>query len=447
MHLKQNIKENNFFNRMFHLSQNKTNFKREILAGFTIFFSMAYILFVNPTILGKAGMDKGAVFTATALSTIIACLIMAFFANYPIASAPALGDNAFFTYSVVLGMGIPWQKAMAGILVASLIFVIISIFKIRETIINAIPNDLKTAMGAGIGIFIAFVGLQDGGLIEKSKSSLVQIGSLTNAGTWLTIFGLVFTAFLMAKNISGSIFIGMIATVIVGIISGLIKLPSHIISLAPSLSPTFNVSLSHLFQLNSSQMWAVILIFLIVAFFDTTGSLLGLAQQAGFIKNNKMPRMGRALMSDSFSMLAGSLMGTTPTSAYVESSTGIAIGGRTGLTTLVVAILFGFSLIFSPLISVFTSQVTAPVLIIIGVLMAKSLAKINWNRFEIALPCFLIIIGMPLTYNISYGIGFGFLMYPITMLAAGKRKEINPMMYILFFVFIILFYVLNILHR
>jgi len=434
-----------WLDRRFHLSELNTNARTETVAGTTTFVSMAYILFVNPSILGAAGMDKGAVFTATALSAIIGCLLMAFLANYPIAIAPGLGDNAFFTYSVVLGMGISWQTAMAGIVIASVIFTIISIFKIREIVINAIPNDLKLAMAAGIGIFIAFVGLQESGLIVGSKSSLVQIGSLTVPTTWLSIFGLFVIAILMAKKIPGSIFIGMIATTLLGLFTGLIHLPTHLISSVPSIGPTFAVGITHLPQLNSPKLWAVILIFLLVAFFDTAGTLIGLAQQAGFIKNNKMPRIGRALMADSFSMLAGSVMGTTPTAAYVESSAGIALGGRTGLTALVTAGFFTLSLLFSPLLTVVTSQVTAPALIIVGVLMAQSLKQVDWGHFEIALPVFLTVVGMPLTYNISYGIAFGFLIYPITMIAAGRRKEINPIMIALFFVFVLLLYVLNIL--
>lgn len=434
-----------WLDRRFHLSELNTNARTETVAGTTTFVSMAYILFVNPSILGAAGMDKGAVFTATALSAIIGCLLMAFLANYPIAIAPGLGDNAFFTYSVVLGMGISWQTAMAGIVIASVIFTIISIFKIREIVINAIPNDLKLAMAAGIGIFIAFVGLQESGLIVGSKSSLVQIGSLTVPTTWLSIFGLFVIAILMTKKIPGSIFIGMIATTLLGLFTGLIHLPTHLISSVPSLGPTFAVGITHLPQLNSPKLWAVILIFLLVAFFDTAGTLIGLAQQAGFIKNNKMPRIGRALMADSFSMLAGSVMGTTPTAAYVESSAGIALGGRTGLTALVTAGFFTLSLFFSPLLTVVTSQVTAPALIIVGVLMAQSLKQVDWGHFEIALPVFLTVVGMPLTYNISYGIAFGFLIYPITMIAAGRRKEVNPIMIALFFVFVLLLYVLNIL--
>ncbi|MCR1860919.1 NCS2 family permease [Pediococcus pentosaceus] len=439
--------ENTLLEKTFHLSEQGTTVKREILAGLTTFVSMAYILFVNPSILGAAGMDKGAVFTATALSAILGSVLMAFLANYPIAVAPGLGDNAFFTFSVVLGMGISWQKAMAGVFIASVLFTILSFLKVREIVIDAIPKDLKLAMAAGIGIFIAFVGLQGGGLVVASKTSLVEIGSLAVPTTWLTIFGIFVIAILMAKKVPGSIFIGLVSTALLGLITGLIKMPANIISLAPSMKPTFGVGISYLPSVMDPQMWAVVLIFLLVAFFDTAGTLIGLAQQAGIIKDNKMPRIGQALMADSVSMLAGSVMGTTPTAAYVESSAGIAIGGKTGLTSLTVSILFVFSMFFSPLLTVVTNQVTAPALIVVGVLMASSLREIDWGKFEIAMPAFLTIVGMPLTYNISYGIAFGFLTYPILMFAAGRRKEVNYIMWILLFVFVLLLYVLNIVPK
>ncbi|MBM6585360.1 NCS2 family permease [Pediococcus acidilactici] len=433
--------------KTFHLSENQTTVKREVLAGLTTFVSMAYILFVNPSILGQAGMDKGAVFTATALSAIIGCVLMAFLANYPIAVAPGLGDNAFFTFSVVLGMGIPWPKAMAGVFIASVLFTILSLVKVREMVIDAISQDLKLAMAAGIGIFIAFIGLQGGGLVTASKTSLVEMGSLSVPTTWLTIFGVFVIAILMARKVPGSIFIGLVATALLGLITGLIKMPTSIVSLAPSMKPTFGVGIHNLPSILDPQMWAVVLILLLVAFFDTAGTLIGLAQQAGIMKNNKMPRIGQALMADSFSMLAGSVMGTTPTSAYVESSAGIAVGGKTGLTSLTVGILFVFSMLFSPLLTVVTTQVTAPALIIVGVLMASALREIQWDKFEIAMPAFLTIIGMPLTYNISYGMAFGFLTYPILMTVAGRRKEVNYIVWILMFAFVLMLYVLNMLPK
>lgn len=428
----------------FEIDQLGTTVRLELLAGFTTFISMAYILFVNPSVLGAAGMDKGAVFTATALASALGCLLMGILAKYPIATAPALGINAFFAYSVVIGMKIPWQTALAGVFVASLIFILITIFKLREMIIDAIPADLKYAISGGIGLFIAFLGLSNGGLITANKSTLVGLGSLSTATTWLTIFGLVVTAILMVKKVPGAIFIGMVLTTILGLATKLIQLPSALIAPAPSLKPTFGVAIAHVGDINTLQLAVVVLTFLLVTFFDTAGTLVGLANQAGFMKNNKMPRVGKALASDSTAMLAGSILGTSPVGAYVESSAGIAVGGRSGLTAVTTGILFIVGLVFSPLLAVVTDQVTAPALIIVGVLMAQSLRQINWSQLEIAIPSFLILIGMPLTYSISDGIALGFIMYPITMLAAKRGKEVSPIMYGLFFVFVGFMWILNV---
>lgn len=429
--------------KFFQLDELNTTVRREILAGFTTFISMAYILFVNPSVLGASGMDKGAVFTATALASALGCLLMGILAKYPIATAPALGINAFFAYSVVIGMKVPWQTALAGVFVASLIFMVITIFKLRELIIDAIPSDLKYAISSGIGLFIAFLGLTNGGLIVANKSTLIGLGSFTGT-TWLTVFGLLVTAILMVKKVPGGIFIGMVLSVILGLLTGLIPMPSHWIASAPSLAPTFGVGVMHIGDINTIQLWVVVLTFLLVTFFDTAGTLVGLAQQAGFMKDNKMPRVGKALMSDSTAMLAGSIFGTSPVGAYVESSAGIAVGGRSGLTAVVTGVFFILGMFFSPLLAVVTNQVTAPALIIVGVLMAQSLKYISWDKMEIAIPSFLIVIGMPLTYSISDGIALGFITYPITMLAAKRGKEVHPLMYALFFVFLGFLWILNI---
>jgi AGZA family xanthine/uracil permease-like MFS transporter len=427
----------------FNFNALKTNYRREALAGFTTFISMAYILFVNPSVLGATGMDKGAVFTATALASALGCLLMGLVAKYPIAIAPSLGINAFFAYSVCIGMKIPWQTALAGVFVAAVLFMVITALKLREAIINAIPRDLKMAIAAGIGLFIAFLGLNDGGLIVANKSTVVGLGSLSVGTTWLTIFGLIITAILMTRGVPGAIFIGMVLSTILGLVTGLIPLPHTIISTAPSLHPTFLVALKNIGHINSLQLIVVVLTFLLVTFFDTAGTLVGLAEQAGFMKDNKMPRVGQALFADSTSMLVGSLLGTSPTGAYVESSAGIAVGGRSGFTAVTTGLLFIVSLIFSPLLAVVTSQVTAPALIIVGVLMAQSLRKIDWDKLEIAIPSFLIVLGMPLTYSISDGIALGFVMYPITMIAAKRGKEVHPLMYVLFFVFLGFLWIMN----
>lgn len=426
----------------FQINELGSTIARELLAGFTTFISMAYILFVNPSVLGDAGMDKGAVFTATAIASAIGCILMGLYAKYPIATAPALGINAFFTYSVCIGMKVPWQTALAGVLIASIIFLLITIFKLRELIIDAIPANLKYAISAGIGLFIAFIGLENGGIIVADKSTLVALGSFSGT-TWLTIFGLAVSAILLIRRVPGNIFIGMTATAILGIITGMIKLPDSVISAAPSLKPTFLVAIRHITDINSIQLVVVVLTFLLVTFFDTAGTLVGLAQQAGFMKDNKMPRVGKALLSDSTAMTAGALLGTSPVGAYVESSAGIAVGGRSGLTAVVTGILFIFGMFFSPLLSVVTNQVTAPALIIVGVLMAQNMKKVEWDKMEIAIPSFLILLGMPLTYSISDGLALGVIAYPIAMIAAKRGKEVHPIMYALFFVFLLFFWILN----
>ncbi|MBZ5987599.1 NCS2 family permease [Leuconostoc gasicomitatum] len=421
----------------FKLDELNTSIRTEFIAGLTTFTSMAYILFVNPSVLGAAGMDKGAVFTATAVASAVATLFMGIVALYPIAIAPGLGVNAFFAYSVVIGMKVPWQTGMAGVFVAAIIFLILTFFKIREKIINIIPQNLKLAIAAGIGLFIAFIGLHDAGLIVANKDTMVSLGNLTTPTSLLSIFGIILTFILLTRKTPAAIFIGMVATSIVGIAFGLIKLPTTIISPVPSLAPTFGVSVMHIGDINSLQMITVVITFLLVTFFDTAGTMIGLATQAGFMKNNEMPRAGRALMADAVGMTVGAVIGTSPTSAYVESSSGIAVGGRSGLTSVFTGLFFLLALFFSPLLSVVTSQVTAPALVVVGVLMAKSLRQIEWEDLAIAAPSFLIIIGMPLTYSISDGIALGFILYPITMITTGRGKKVHPLMYALAILFIL----------
>lgn len=434
----------NAISKYFQLDELHTNVRTEVLAGFTTFISMSYILFVNPNVLGAAGMNKGAVFTASALAAAFGCLMMGIYAKYPIAVAPDLGINAFFAYSVVIGMGVKWQTAIAGVFVASIIFILITVFKLREMIINAIPSDLKYAISSGIGFFIAFLGLHQGGLIIANKSTVVGLGSFTSPMNWLTIVGLVATSILLILNVPGAIFVGMVISTIVGLIFGLIPMPHHLISAAPSIAPTFGVAIKHIGDINTLQLWVVVFTFLLVTFFDTAGTLVGLAQQAGFMKNNRMPRVGRALMSDSSAMLVGSVMGTSPIGAFVESSAGIAVGGRSGLTAVTTGILFIIGIFFSPLLTVITDQVTAPALIIVGVMMAQNLKHIHWEDLSVAIPSFLVVLGMPLTYSISDGMALGFILYPITMIAAKKGKEVNWVMYLLFFIFIGFLWILEV---
>ncbi|WP_018922803.1 NCS2 family permease [Salsuginibacillus kocurii] len=427
--------------RYFQFKELRTNYRKESLAGLTTFLSMAYILFVNPMILADAGMDEGAVFTATAVAAAIGTLVMGLLARYPIALAPGMGLNAFFAYTVVIGMGIDWQLALFGVFTSGIIFIIITLFGIRETIINAIPAELKYAAAAGIGLFIAFIGLKNAGIVVPDESTAVTLGNMTQATTLLAVFGLVVTVILMVRGYRGGIFYGMVLTSIAGMVVGLIDLPNQIVGAVPSLAPTFGVAVTSMFEVEWTsallvQMLIVILTFLFVDFFDTAGTLYAVANQAGFVKNNKLPRAGKALMADSTATSVGALLGTSTTTAYIESASGVAAGGRTGFASIITAGLFLLSTFFSPLLAVVTDQVTAAALIIVGILMASSLGLIDWNKFEVAVPAFLTVVAMPLTYSIATGIALGFIFYPVTMLLKGRKAEIHPIMYILFFVFL-----------
>ncbi|AST94181.1 guanine permease [Sutcliffiella cohnii] len=425
--------------RYFEFEKFGTNYKTESVAGITTFLAMAYILVVNPMFLTEAGMDYGAVFTATALAAAIGTLIMGLYAKYPIALAPGMGLNAFFAFSVVIGMGIPWETALAGVLVSGLIFIAITAVGIREKIINAIPAELKYAVGAGIGLFITFIGLQNAGLIVADPGTVIGLGNLRDGNVLLAVFGLVITVILMVRGLKGGIFIGMVITAIVGMFVGLIDRPEAVVGSIPSMETTFGAAISNLGGIFTVQMLVVILTFLFVDFFDTAGTLVGVANQAGFLKDGKLPRANKALLSDSAATVVGSILGTSTTTSYVESTSGVAAGGRTGFASVVTAGLFLLALFFSPLLSVVTAPVTAPALIIVGVLMVSALGKIDWGKFEIAVPAFLTIIMMPLTYSIATGIAIGFIFYPITMLVKGRGKEIHPIMYGLFIIFILYF--------
>ncbi|UQS83203.1 NCS2 family permease [Bombilactobacillus thymidiniphilus] len=442
------VSQDNILERIFKLTANQTNIRQEVVAGATIFMAMSYILFLNPTVLGAAGMDKGAVFVATALATIVGCVATAFLSNYPIAIAPSLGSNAFFAYTVVQGMKIPWQTALAGIFVAALLFLLVTLFKIREKIIDNIPADLKSAIAAGIGLFVAFVGLQNGGLVRASSSTLLTITDFHDPTVWLTVFGLIFTLILICLKVPGNMLLGMVGTSIVGIITGLIKMPQAVVAPIPSLKPTFGQALFHLQDVFNPQMIIVILIFFLVAFFDTTGTVVGLAEQSGLIKRGGKvpPRLSKALLSDSLSMISSSVFGSSPTAAYVESSTGIAVGGRTGLTSLTVAGLFGVSLFFSPLLAVVTSQVTAPIMIIVGAYMITAVGNIDWSKFESSFPAFAVMVGMPLFYDIAYGFAFGVISYVLIMVAQKKGEQVSLIMYIAAIIFLILLVAMNQAH-
>lgn len=424
--------------RFFKLTENGTSVKQELLAGFTTFLAMAYILFVNPDILGAAGMDVGAVFVATALAAMTGSIIMGLVANYPIALAPGMGLNAFFAFSAVIGMGLSWQAALLAVFFSGVIFLGITVFKIREKIIDAIPEELKYAAGAGIGLFIAFIGFKNAEIIVSDPATFVALGDLSAPGPLLAVFGIVVTIIFVVLGFKGAVFYGLAITAIVGVITGFTTL-TGVVSAPPSIAPTFLQAFQVDWQneVFTVQMVGVVLTLLFVVFFDTAGTLFAVATQAGFVKNNKLPRAGRALFADASATTIGSLLGTSTTTAYVESTSGVAVGGRTGLTAIFTGLLFVVALFFSPLLSIITGHVTAPALIIVGVMMATSLRFIDWNKMEIAIPVFFTVVTMPLTYSIATGIALGFVLYPITMLVKGRGKELHPLMYLLFVVFII----------
>ncbi|MBZ8172487.1 NCS2 family permease [Staphylococcus cohnii] len=437
--------------KYFKFEKHKTNYKKEILGGLTTFLSMAYILAVNPQVLSLAGvkgvsedmkMDQGAIFVATALAAFVGSLFMGLIARYPIALAPGMGLNAFFAFTVVLTMGIPWQVGLTGVLFSGVVFAILTMTGLRETIINAIPYQMKMAVSAGIGLFITFVGLQSSGIITNNDSTLVTLGHITDGPVLLTIFGIIITVILYAVRVPGAIFIGMVLTSILGMITGLIHTPSGIVGKVPSIEPTFGAAFEAFkdpSQLFTVQFLIVILTFLFIDFFDTAGTLVAVATQAGMMKNNKLPRAGRALFSDSLATIVGSIFGTTTTTSYIESTSGVAVGARTGFASVVTGFCFLLAIFFSPLMEVVTSAVTTPALVVVGVLMAANFAEIDWKKFEVAVPAFITIIMMPLSYSIATGIACGFIFYPITMLISKRHKEVHPIMYALMILFILYF--------
>lgn len=428
-----------------------TNYKKEILGGLTTFLSMAYILAVNPAMLSLAGvknipdsmrMDAGAVFVATILASIVGCLFMGLIANYPIALAPGMGLNAFFAFTVVLQYNIPWQTGLTGVLFSGIFFALLTMTGLRETIINAIPFELKMAVSAGIGLFITFVGLKGAGVVQANPSTLVSLGNLHDPHVLLAVLGIVLTIILMAKRIPGSIFIGMIITAVAGMMFGLIDAPKQIVGAVPSIEPTFGKAFdafSNPSELLNWKFLSIVLTFLFIDFFDTAGTLVAVATQAGLVKDNKLPRAGRSLFADSLATIVGAIFGTSTTTSYIESSAGVAVGARTGFASVITALCFALALFFAPLMSVVTSAVTAPALVIVGVLMVSNLNKIEWQKFEVAVPAFLTIIMMPLTYSIATGIACGFIFYPITMVMAKRHKEVHPIMYFMAIIFICYF--------
>lgn len=427
-------------NKFFKLEERGTTVSKEFLGGLTTFLSMAYIVFVNPSILSAAGMDQGAVFTATILAAAIGTLIMGLYANFPVALAPGMGINAFFAYTVVLVMGYSWQQALAGIFISGILFILLSLTGLRETIINSIPTSLKHAVGTGVGFFIAFLGFQNAGIIVNNDTTLVGVGNLTDFNVLIAVLGLIVTLVLLVRKVPAAIFIGMVVTAVLGIFLGVVELPTQVFAPIPSLSQTFGALFDALPTIFNKDMIVVIFSFLFIDFFDTAGTLMAVGFRAGFVtKEGKLLNSSKALLADSTATVVGSILGTSSTTSYVESLAGVGAGARTGLASVFTSICFIFMLFCSGLLSVVTSSVTAPALITVGVLMASSLSNIEWEKIEIAIPAFLTIIMMLLGYSISEGIASGFVLYPIMMFAAGRRKEVNPVMWVLTVIFLIHF--------
>lgn len=419
---------------MFKLKENQTSVKTEIMAGITTFLTMVYIVIVNPIIFSDAGVPFEQVFLATIIASVVGTLWMALFANYPIAIAPGMGMNAYFAYSVVGSHGnIDYQTAFAAVFVAGIIFVILSLTRFREILIEAIPENLKHGISAGIGLFIAFIGLRLTGLITSHPSNLVALGDLHSPSALLALAGLAITLILMTLGVNGALFIGMVLTGLIAFFFGQLSFQEGFVSF-PSLPEGLMVAnpITAFSDVIQHSLYAVVFSFLLVTIFDTTGTMLAVAEQAGLMKGNKMPRAREALLSDSIATTVGAMFGTSPTSAYIESSTGVAAGGKTGLTTLTVSILFIAAAFFGPLVSAVSglSAITAPALIIVGSLMMGNVVHIKWNELEEAFPAFLIILSMPLTSSIATGIALGFISYPLLKIVRGKWREVHPIVYI-----------------
>ncbi|MER2000686.1 MAG: NCS2 family permease [Lysinibacillus sp.] len=426
---------------MFRLKENNTTVKTEILAGLTTFFTMVYVVIVNPSILSQAGVPSDQVFMATIIAAVIGTLWLALFANYPIAMAPGMGLNVYFTYTVVLASNgkIDYITAFAAVFVAGILFLLLSLTPFRQTLINAIPNNLKLAITAGIGLFIAFIGMRMSGIITSDPANFVKLGDLTDSMVILTIIGVLVTVVLMALNIHGSIFWGMALTAIIAIFTGHLKIEK--VFATPHLPEGILVwnPISAFGDVVQYGLYGVVFSFILVTLFDTTGTMLGVARQAGLMKDNTLPRARQAFFGDSLATLVGSMFGTSPTTAYIESSSGVAVGGRTGLTSLVVAALFIITAFFAPLVGSLSgvAAITAPALIIVGSLMIGAVKDIKWEHIDEAFPAFLVILMMPLTSSISTGIAVGFITYPLLKLVKGRLKDVHPLMYVFAVLFII----------
>ncbi|RJX71739.1 NCS2 family permease [Vibrio sinensis] len=423
--------------KLFKLSENGTSVKTEIVAGVTTFLTMAYIIFVNPAILADAGMDRGAVFVATCLAAAIGCFIMGIVANYPIAQAPGMGLNAFFTYSVVLGMGHTWQVALAAVFVSGLLFVLLSIFKIREWIINSIPVSLRTGISAGIGLFLAFIALKNAGIVIDNSATLVSLGSITSLPAVLASLGFFFTIALVHRGVKGAVMIAILSVTALGIAFGDVQW-GGLMSAPPSIAPTFmQLDFSGLFEIG---MISVVFAFLFVDLFDTAGTLVGVSQKAGLTdEKGNIPRLNKALLADSTATSVGALLGTSNTTSYIESVAGVAAGGRTGLTAVTVGVLFLLALFFSPLAGMIPAYATTGALFYVAILMLSGLVSVDWRDLTEAAPVAVTCLLMPLTGSIADGISLGFIAYAAIKLMSGKGRDVSTSVWVMSLIFVLKF--------
>ena len=422
--------------KLFGFNPSETTVRKEIVAGITTFLTMSYILAVNPSLFSQLdGMPGGAVFTSTAIAAIIGCLAMAFLGKLPFGLAPGMGLNAFFVYSVCLGMGYSWQFALTAVLIEGLIFIVLTLTNVREAIVNAIPLSLRNAIGAGIGLFIAFIGLSSAGVIVNNEATLVALGDITSGSALLALIGLVITGFLYAKNIPGAILIGILVTMIIGIPMGVTEFRG-VLSQPESIAPIFCKFEFH--NILSLDMLVVVFTFLFIDMFDTVGTLVGVCTKAGMVdEKGNIKRIKEAFMADSIATTAGAMLGTSTTTTYVESAAGVAQGGRSGLTAFAVACCFAVALLFSPLFLSIPAAATAPALIIVGLLMMEPVKNIPWDDFSESIPAFVCMIMMPLSYSISNGILLGMITYVLMNLITGKRKKVSWTMAILAVLFVL----------
>ncbi len=420
--------------RTFALSAHGTNVRTEVIAGFTTFLTMAYIIFVNPDILSAAGMPKDAVFVATCLAAALGSAIMGLYANYPIALAPGMGLNAYFAFAVVGGMGFTWQQALGAVFISGMLFILVSLFKVREWIVNAIPRSLKFAISAGIGLFLAIIGLKNAGLIAAHPATFVTLGDIHQPGTLLAVAGFLLIVALEHRKVPGAIIIGILSVTLASALMGLT--PMHgVVAMPPSLLPTWlQFDIAGAFQ---KGLLVVILTFFMVELFDASGTLIGVAHRAGLLdEEGRLPRLKKALLADSVAIVAGSALGTSSTTAYIESAAGTAVGGRTGLTAVVVAGLFLAALVFAPLAGAVPAYATAPALCYVAVLMARGLAEIDWDDLTETAPAVITAITMPFTFSIAHGIAFGFISYTVLKLLSGKGRELSPMVAVIAVLFV-----------